>query len=71
MVTRFAGHAQYTSRKLSNQERMALETMEHMSELAFAGFLSTVPRRVLSRIEKGTSFWRDVLPKWYIKYANP
>jgi len=67
MATRFAGHAQYTSKKLSYNERVALATIDQMSEAKFQEFLATIPRRVLSRIENGTSFWRDVLPKYYIK----
>ena len=63
-------HRRQIKDKRTRSEKLALETMEHMSEIEFRKFLSTVPRIVQSRIENRTSDWRKVLPKYFIQYAE-
>lgn len=52
-------------------KKEALIELERMNESRFHTFIThKVPRFVLTRIENRTSDWRDVLPKYYIKYKE-
>ena len=63
-------HRRQLKDKRIRSEKLALETLEHMSGSAFRDFLATVPRLVHTRIENRTSDWRKVLPKYFIQYVE-